>query len=81
MRRTAPSADRRLTAWRPFFLPPDWKVTGLTLAEIQSVLELTDSGATSCDHTRRLVERHLADIDSQIARLAIARAELVELAT
>jgi DNA-binding transcriptional MerR regulator len=56
------------------------QATGLTLAEIQSVLELKDAGAASCDHTRRLVERHLADIDAQMARLEIARAELLDLA-
>ncbi len=56
------------------------QATGLTLAEIQSVLELKDAGAASCDHTRRLVERHLVDIDAQITRLEIARAELLDLA-
>jgi len=58
----------------------DAQATGLTLAEIQSVLELKDAGARSCDHTRRLVERHLDEIDTQIALLQAAREELLTLA-
>lgn len=58
----------------------DAQATGLTLAEIQSVLELKDSGRNSCAHTRSLLERHLADLDAQIARLVDARTELVQLA-
>ena len=58
----------------------DAQATGLSLAEIKSVLELKDAGARSCDHTRALVERHLAEIDEQLARLRVARRELVELA-
>lgn len=58
----------------------DAQATGLTLAEIQSVLELKDAGRNSCAHTRSLLERHLADLDAQIARLVDARAELVQLA-
>ncbi len=56
------------------------KATGLSLAEIQSILELKSIGATSCRHTAALVERHLAEIDDQIERLQRARAELAELA-
>ncbi|MEZ5244604.1 MAG: heavy metal-responsive transcriptional regulator [Acidimicrobiales bacterium] len=58
----------------------DAQATGLTLAEIQSVLELKDAGRNSCAHTRSLLERHLAELDGQIARLVDARRELVELA-
>ncbi len=58
----------------------DAQATGLSLAEIQSVLELKDRGHNSCAHTRSLLERHLADLDDQIARLVDARAELVLLA-
>lgn len=59
----------------------DAQATGLSLAEIQSVLELKDAGANSCSHTRSLLERHLADLDGQIERLVAARTELVELAS
>ena len=58
----------------------DAQATGLALAEIQSVLELKDVGARSCEHTRMLLERHLDDIDDQIRRLRDARRELAELA-
>jgi MerR family copper efflux transcriptional regulator len=58
----------------------DAQSSGLSLSEIQSVLELKDAGARSCDHTAALLERHLEEIDDQIARLQVARAELVELA-
>jgi len=58
----------------------DAQTTGLSLAEIKSVLELKDVGARSCDHTRTLIERHLAEIDDQLARLQIARRQLLELA-
>lgn len=58
----------------------DAQATGLTLTEIKSVLELKDAGARSCAHTAALLERHLAELDDQIARLQTARSELVELA-
>ncbi|MEM7139910.1 MAG: heavy metal-responsive transcriptional regulator [Actinomycetota bacterium] len=56
------------------------QATGLTLAEIQSVLELKDAGANSCAHTRSLLRRHLDDLDRQIARLQAARSELAGMA-
>ncbi len=58
----------------------DAQATGLALAEIQSVLELKDSGSNSCAHTRSLLERHLADVDNQIVRLTAAREELAAMA-
>lgn len=58
----------------------DAQATGLSLAEIASVLELKDAGSTSCAHTRALLERHVNDLDFQIQRLQQARAELVHLA-
>ncbi len=59
----------------------DAQATGLTLAEIQSVLELKDSGARTCHHTTQLLKAHLADLDAQIERLTQARAQLVRLAS
>lgn len=58
----------------------DAQASGLTLSEIQSVLELKAAGARSCGHTRALLERHIAEIDHQITRLHEARAELSRLA-
>ena len=56
------------------------QATGLTLSEIESVLELKDSGARSCSHTRSLLEEHLSDLDIQIERLLSAREVLANLA-
>jgi DNA-binding transcriptional MerR regulator len=58
----------------------DAQCAGLSLTEIKSVLELKDAGASSCEHTLVLLERHIADIDDQMARLGVAKAELVRLA-
>jgi len=58
----------------------DAQNSGLSLAEIASVLELKGSGATSCEHTVSLLERHLAEIDSQIQRLEATRRQLTNLA-
>lgn len=58
----------------------DAQATGLSLAEIQSVLELKDSGANSCRHTRALLDRHLEELDEQIVRLQHARTELARMA-
>ncbi len=57
----------------------DAQATGLTLAEISSVLELKDAGSGSCQHTTELLKRHLSELDQQIERLQEARAELVRL--
>ena len=59
----------------------DAQATGLTLAEIASVLELKGAGERSCAHTAELLQRHLAEIDDQIQRLKLARSSLSELAT
>ena len=58
----------------------DAQATGLTLAEISSVLELKGSGERSCAHTSALIDAHLASIDAQIDKLTAARKELAALA-
>ena len=57
----------------------DAQASGLTLAEIASVLELKQAGKRSCAHTTALLERHLTEIDLQIERLTAARTALTEL--
>lgn len=57
----------------------DAQATGLSLTEIQSILELKAHGHRSCEHTRSLLRRHLDDIDAQIERLQTARRELAHL--
>ncbi len=56
------------------------QATGLTLAEIASVLELKNAGERSCAHTRELLERHLVEVDAQIERLRSSRVVLAQLA-
>lgn len=58
----------------------DAQATGLTLAEIASVLELKGSGEQSCSHTAALLDRHLTEIDEQIERLENTRTALTALA-
>ena len=54
--------------------------SGLTLTEIQSILELKEAGATSCEHTHALLQKHLEELDAQIARLQRARDDLTAMA-
>ncbi len=56
------------------------QASGLSLAEIQSILELKDAGATSCEHSAALLQRHLDDLDTQIERLQRARIEVAAMA-
>ncbi len=58
----------------------DAQATGLTLAEIASVLELKGSGVGSCAHTMALIDAHVDQIDAQIAQLKAARHELTLMA-
>ena len=58
----------------------DAQASGLTLAEIASVLEIKGAGERSCRHTADLLDAHLLGIDQQIAQLTTARAVLADLA-
>nr|MBA2600240.1 heavy metal-responsive transcriptional regulator [Actinomycetota bacterium] len=53
---------------------------GLKLAEIGELLEIQDRGACPCGHTKTLVERRIAEIDAEMARLSGLRVELAEMA-
>ena len=57
----------------------DAQASGLTLTEITSVLELKNAGDSSCEHTRELLQRHLADLDGQIVRLQATRDQIAQL--
>lgn len=82
-----PSADRTDSGYRSYDTETldrvrfirDAQATGLSLTEIQSILELKAQGHGSCEHTRSLLHRHLVDIDAQIERLRTARHELAQL--
>jgi len=57
----------------------DAQASGLTLAEAGEILSMKDSGKGTCMHSRALIERHIGDIDNQIASLLAAKGELTAL--
>lgn len=57
----------------------DAQATGLTLAEIASILELCGHGEATCEHVADLLEQHLRDLDEHLGRLQRTRATLSEL--
>ena len=57
----------------------DSQAAGLTLAEAGSILSMKDEGRGTCHHTRELLDRHMAEIDQQIASLLAAKGELTAL--
>lgn len=57
----------------------DAQASGLTLAEAGRILGMKDDGESTCQHTRALVDKHLVEIDGQIASLLAAKAELTAL--
>ncbi|MFC9250989.1 heavy metal-responsive transcriptional regulator [Amycolatopsis thailandensis] len=52
---------------------------GLTLAEIADLLSVRDTGVCPCEPAETMMERHLAEIDAEMARLGELRAELTSL--
>jgi DNA-binding transcriptional MerR regulator len=49
---------------------------GLRLAEIKELLAVRDTGTCPCEPAEGLLTRHLAEIDTEIARLTRLRAEV-----
>lgn len=50
---------------------------GLSLTDIQGILEISDGGRTPCRHVLAVIDRDLAKIDAQIKRLRNLRRELL----
>jgi len=50
---------------------------GLSLSDIQDILEISDGGRVPCRHVLAVVERDLSEIDSQIKRLRELRRALL----
>jgi DNA-binding transcriptional MerR regulator len=50
---------------------------GLRLAEIRELLTVRDTGVCPCEPAELVLSRHVAEIDTEMARLAALRAELV----
>lgn len=62
----------------------DAQSAGLSLLEIQMILDLRDAGESTCGHVIASLEMHLAEVDRQMAELTRTRrrlADLVEQAT
>ena len=57
----------------------DAQATGLSLTEIDSILDLRSRGESTCEHVSELLERHLAALDERIERLRRTRTKLAEL--
>lgn len=57
----------------------DAQAAGLTLAEAREIVELKARGEATCHHTTAILERHLADVERQIASLQAAQAEMAGL--
>lgn len=51
----------------------DAQDSGLSLAEIASILELRSQGEPTCHHVIGLLERHLDDVDRRIQQLEASR--------
>ncbi len=68
-----PNAEDRLRFIR------DAQATGLSLAEIGSILDLRAHGESTCGHVIELLEQHLKDLDLHMKRLRRARRNLTEL--
>ncbi|WP_410660908.1 heavy metal-responsive transcriptional regulator [Amycolatopsis sp. lyj-112] len=52
---------------------------GLTLAEISDLLSVRDTGVCPCEPAETMLERHLAEIEAEMARLGDLRAELTSM--
>ena len=72
-RQYPPSAADRILFIR------DCQRLGLTLREISSLLEVRDTGECPCEPAEQLLQRHIAEIDAEMARLARLRSELVDM--
>lgn len=57
----------------------DAQAAGLSLDEIQWILELRDEGESTCSHTTSLLEMHLADVETQLRELERTRDRLAQM--
>ncbi len=52
---------------------------GLRLDDIKRILEISDAGRVPCEHVIGVVDRELAEVSKQMARLRALRRDLTEL--
>lgn len=57
----------------------DAQTSGLSLSEIQMILEMKDRGESTCGHVIGMLEDHLAEVDRQLGDLKRTRSRLEEL--
>ncbi len=57
----------------------DAQSAGLSLNEIQMILELRDGGESTCHHVIEAMKRHLEDVDAQMEDLKRTRRRLGEI--
>jgi len=57
------------------------RAAGLSLAQTAQILDIRDAGRSPCGHVRELLDRRLVEIDEQLERLQLLRANIVELRT
>jgi DNA-binding transcriptional MerR regulator len=55
------------------------KRMGLRLADIRELLDVRDRGQCPCGHTQDLVERRLAEVETEIQQLSAVRDQLLSL--
>lgn len=55
------------------------RAAGLTLAQIRTVLDIRDAGATPCEHVQQLLATRLVDLDRQITDLQALRRTVTHL--
>ncbi len=58
----------------------DAQLTGLTLAEITTILDQRARGESTCEHVMSLLDHHLHELDSRIKTLQKTRSKLVAIA-
>lgn len=58
----------------------DAQMTGLTLAEITTILDQRARGESTCEHVRDLLDQHLRELDARIKTLRKTRGALVAIA-
>ena len=54
----------------------DAQAAGLSLVEINLILDLRDQGESTCGHVISMLEDHVADVDRQLDELTRTRARL-----
>ena len=57
----------------------DAQASGLSLVEIETILELRSAGESSCHHTIGILESHLREVDAQLVELGRTRSRLREM--